>query len=270
MNNTNSFKNTPILSSTQKEQDRLSSGIILLNENGFLVKNRYNNDAYLQVNKNTTLNVLFSTFRSDMAFDSISYDGVIPIFLELGVNRTSLAQVINSDILINGVKLSGISLISGNTYMLRYPKEFGSLSCDNELVVLDEVFESENYYSYNVYCSHSKQIYFSIKFKNLNAVSLRCNCFVPYANQTAGSVKHYLNFYEFVLEGNKWYLRSPKKMNVTYGQKSSYSYYKASGDPNCYYINNFESPILILDYNILYIISNNNKEEKPFYFDRYP
>ena len=270
MDNTNSFKSTPILSTTQKEQDRLSSGTVLLNEHGFLVKNRYNNDAYLQVNKNTTLNFLFSTFRSDLAFDSISYDGFIPIFIELGVNRNSSEQVINSDILINGIKLSGISLISGSTYVLRYPKYFGALSCDNDLVLLGEVFESESYYSYNIYCSQSKQLYFNIKFKNLNAVSLRCNCFVPYASQTSGSVKHYLNFYEFVLENNKWYLRSPKKMDVSYGAKSSYSYYKASGDPNCYYINNFESPILILDYNILYIINNYNKEEKPFYFDRYP
>ena len=214
MDNTNSFKSTPILSTTQKEQDRLSSGIVLLNEHGFLVKNRYNNDAYLQVNKNTTLNFLFSTFRSDLAFDSISYDGFIPIFIELGVNRNSSEQVINSDILINGIKLSGISLISGSTYVLRYPKYFGALSCDNDLVLLGEVFESESYYSYNIYCSQSKQLYFNIKFKNLNAVSLRCNCFVPYASQTSGSVKHYLNFYEFVLENNKWYLRSPKLLEI--------------------------------------------------------
>ena len=265
------FNNKTILVSSRKNEERMSSSIVALDKNGFLVKGRYNSDAFLQIANNSSINFVFGAFRSDCEVNHVKFDGYVPIFIDLGVTRQSYSEVVSGDIDINGMRSSVIYIVTGNTYKIRYPKSFGKISHKtNPQVHIIQNLESENYFSYDVYSSSSESIRIDIRFESLSLVSLKLVCVSPRSSSSIGTLKHYLNFYEFSVESDRWFLSCPKFVELSYAKKSEYSYYKSSGDSDCFYANGFDTPVMVFDYDVPYVIKNKYKKERPFYFDRKP
>lgn len=262
----------PIYGATAMSSNRVYHAIASLDKNGFNVAGRKNSDAFYQVGKGGSLSVLFSNYKSDCGIHYVNFEGTVPIFLDLQRLHHSYNEVTNSDLAINGIATSVSYLISGNSYCLRYPKSFGKILFEknNNYFYIDELLEKDNYYEIIIHPRSVAKFTFTVSFQNLPLVSLRFNIFKPkQIDSETLTLKHYLNFYNFTLENDKWLLDSPSKMVVTLNEKSQYSYFKTSGDKNCFYINGYNSPIVIFAYDKQYVIENQNKKDSPFYFDFY-
>jgi hypothetical protein len=128
-----------------------------------------------------------------------------------------------------------------------------------------------SYYETHIHPRSNKHFVFNILFENLPLASVKFNIFKPSRiDSEVITLKHYLNFYNFTLQNDRWLLDAPAKMTVEKNEKNKYSYFKSSGDRECFNINGYNSPILIFDYDKNYVIENKNKSDSPFYFDFYP
>lgn len=265
----NSFTNKPIFSSSTNNPISLSSASCYLEKNGFNVNKRSNFDAGLQVNKNSSLKILHGNFKTDVEKDFFIFDGYFPVFIEPANQKVNYEKILDSDLYINGLENKGLFFVSGNTYRLRFPKIFGQIKfTENNSISKVFVEEKDSFYTCDIRFL-TNNINFTIYFDNLNSVAIKCRCFSPKENSNKLGVKHFLNFYDFELHNNQWYLFSPKFINVTSSKKSLYSYFKSSGDLECFYLNGYDSPILIFNYDTVYAIKNIDKKQKPFYFDYY-
>lgn len=263
----------PIYGATAIPSNRVYRAVASLDKIGFTVAGRRNSDAFYQIGKGGSLSVLFSNYKSDCGIDYVNFEGTVPIFLDLQRRLNSYNEVTNSDIAINGIGTSVSYLISGNSYCLRYPKNFGKMLFEknNSHFYIDELLDKDTYYETVIHPRSVSKFTFTVSFQNLPLVSLRFSIFKPrQIDANVLTLKHYLNFYNFTLENDRWLLDSPSKMLITLNEKNQYSYFKTSGDKSCFYINGYNSPIIIFAYNKQYTVENKNKKDSPFYFDFYP
>lgn len=262
----------PIYGVTTMSSNRVYHAVASLDKDGFHVSGRKNSDAFYQLGKGGSLSVLFSNYRSDCGVDYVNFEDTVPIFLELQRRYNSYDQVTNSDLAINGFSTSVSYLISGNSYCLRYPKSFGIINFEKNKnhFYAEELLDKESYYEIIIHARSISRFTFTVSFNNLPLVFLRFNIFNPKKiDSSVLTLKHYLNFYNFTLENDRWLLDCPSKMKVTANEKNSYSYFKSSGDKGCFHINGYNTPVIIFSHDKQYVIENENKKDSPFYFDYY-
>ena len=280
------FNSRPTFVGTNSYAGGSLSPMAILDASGFCIGSRCNIDAFVKVQKNSSFSVLFGSFRTECAMEYIPLSGTSPIFIDAGVFKPTGNNVSSADIEINGSKSSNMSIIYGNKYIIRYPISFGNMiiskmqlgtssssssSQYSSFLHVEKKEESKDFFSFIIYSVIPEKFNFNIKFEKLPLVQLSVfSAFVGSGSYDVIPIPHYLSFYDFIIEKDNWYLVSPKDMLISYSKKSEYSYYSNTGDANCFYINNFDSPILIFDYDVIYNIVNINKIDKPFYFDRHP
>lgn len=264
------FENRPLFNRDLKSEKKLSSATCYIDSSGFVINGKSNIDASLQIAKNSSVKILHTAFRTDVSKSVARFEDYFPIFIDIKGKKNNYQSIINSDLNVNGMPNSGISILCENTYRLRYPRSFGKINISNkDKIYVSEVLENSMFYSYDIRVN-ADSFSSDMRFENLDLVNLKINVFKLKNRDSQIAVKHFLNFYDFTLKDDQWYLFSPKEIKITNRKKTVYSYFSSAGEDSCYYANGYESPILILDYNIKYIVENEDKKDLPFYFDMHP
>lgn len=262
--------NESIVFSSNKKVNTFNKKVVEVNKKGIVAGSRENQDVTFSLDVNEELNILFSDFRSDCSEVPFIFDGFIPVFLEKA-NASKSDNVIGSgDILVNGISGGSLTFVYGNRYRIMVPNTFGNMYVEkeNSHIYFQLLNSSEKYREYELISKAESFVYFSIKFDRLPLVNFQCNIlFDKSAPVKNAGIKHPLSFYNYELANERWLFSSPNKIIIEKIQKSQYNYYYNGGDKFSYYVNGFENPILIFDYDTVYKIENRNKMSNPFYFD---
>lgn len=244
--------------------------VVEYQKNGFSSSNSHNQSIFINLDKNESMSVLFSNFRSDISSEPYLFNDYVPIFLEQFNQNKNLQQVVNGDLYINGIVCESMTLVYGNKYKLHVPNYFGNIYIDkNNSYHSIQLLNSNNLYSeYEIISNLDGGPYFSIKFSNVPLVNIKCN--ILYNNNIraldSGS-KHPLSFYQYQLNGNRWLFYSPYELVLEKWRKTDYNYFATNGDGYSFFVNGYENPLIIFDYDIVYRVENKNKMDHPFYFD---
>lgn len=244
--------------------------VVEYSKNGFSVSNSYNQGIFINLDKNESMSVLFSNFRSDVSSDLYVFSDYVPIFLEQFNNNKDLQNIVNGDLYVNGLVCESMTLVYGNKYKLHVPNNFGNMYIDkNSTSHHIQLLNFNNLYSeYEIISNLEGGPYFSIKFSKLPLVDIKCN--ILYNNKLKlvdSGLKHPLSFYQYEFYNNRWLFYSPSELILEKFKKTNYNYFYNNGDSYSFLINGHENPIIIFDYDTVYNVENKNKMENPFYFD---